>query len=202
MLSDHYKRPLKDLRISVTDRCNFRCTYCMPLDEYEWLEKSEVLSFEEITRVVRLFVRLGVEKVRLTGGAIGRAIAPAGASRGSHEAIDLRDGGPLLGGLGVGQAVHNLRDAIGQQLLGLDASDQASVDAALIALDGTPNKKRLGANALIAVSMAVLHAAAQATGLPPWQYVSGGNRSGCRYRRFKFLAVGRTPVAGPIFKTS
>lgn len=68
MLSDHYQRPLKDLRISVTDRCNFRCTYCMPLDEYEWLEKSEVLSFEEITRLVRLFVRLGVEKVRLTGG--------------------------------------------------------------------------------------------------------------------------------------
>lgn len=68
MLSDHYQRPLTDLRISVTDRCNFRCTYCMPLDEYEWLEKSEVLSFEEITRLVRLFVQLGVEKVRLTGG--------------------------------------------------------------------------------------------------------------------------------------
>ncbi len=68
MLPDSYDRPLKDLRISVTDRCNFRCTYCMPLDEYEWLEKSEVLSFEEITRVVRLFVLLGVEKVRLTGG--------------------------------------------------------------------------------------------------------------------------------------
>lgn len=68
MLPDSYNRPLKDLRISVTDRCNFRCTYCMPLDEYEWLEKGEVLSFEEITRVVRLFVHLGVEKVRLTGG--------------------------------------------------------------------------------------------------------------------------------------
>ena len=68
MLRDTYNRPLKDLRISVTDRCNFRCTYCMPLDEYEWLEKSEVLSFEEITRLVRLFVQLGVEKIRLTGG--------------------------------------------------------------------------------------------------------------------------------------
>jgi len=113
-------------------------------------------------------------EVRLTGGAIGRAIAPAGASRGSHEAVDLRDGGALLGGLGVEQAVLNLRSTIGQQLLGLDASDQAGVDAALIALDGTPNKKRLGANALIAVSMAVLHAAAQAAGLPLWRYVSGG----------------------------
>ena len=68
MLRDTYHRPLKDLRISVTDRCNFRCSYCMPLDEYEWLEKSEILSFEEITRLARLFVRLGVEKIRLTGG--------------------------------------------------------------------------------------------------------------------------------------
>ena len=68
MLRDTYNRPIKDLRISVTDRCNFRCTYCMPLDEYEWLEKSEVLSFEEITRFVRLFMQLGVEKIRLTGG--------------------------------------------------------------------------------------------------------------------------------------
>ena len=68
MLRDTYTRPVRDLRISVTDRCNFRCTYCMPLDEYEWLEKSEVLSFEEITRLARLFVQLGVEKIRLTGG--------------------------------------------------------------------------------------------------------------------------------------
>jgi GTP 3',8-cyclase len=68
MLHDTYNRPVRDLRISVTDRCNFRCTYCMPLDEYEWLEKSEVLSFEEITRLARLFVQLGVKKIRLTGG--------------------------------------------------------------------------------------------------------------------------------------
>lgn len=68
MLHDTYNRPLKDLRISVTDRCNFRCTYCMPLDEYEWLPKADILSFEEITRLARLFVSLGVEKIRLTGG--------------------------------------------------------------------------------------------------------------------------------------
>ncbi len=68
MLRDTYNRPVRDLRISVTDRCNFRCTYCMPLDEYEWLEKSEILSFEEIARLARLFVQLGVEKLRLTGG--------------------------------------------------------------------------------------------------------------------------------------
>jgi len=65
---DAYKRPLRDLRISVTDRCNFRCTYCMPLDEYEWLPKEDILTFEEITRLARLFISLGVEKIRLTGG--------------------------------------------------------------------------------------------------------------------------------------
>ena len=68
MLRDTYNRPVRDLRISVTDRCNFRCTYCMPLDEYEWLEKKEILSFEEITRLTNLFVHLEVEKIRLTGG--------------------------------------------------------------------------------------------------------------------------------------
>ncbi|MBI4527292.1 MAG: GTP 3',8-cyclase MoaA [Deltaproteobacteria bacterium] len=68
MLRDLYKRPIKDLRISVTDRCNFRCTYCMPYDEYTWIEKAEILTFEEITRLTSLFVQLGVQKVRLTGG--------------------------------------------------------------------------------------------------------------------------------------
>ena len=68
MVVDVYQRPLRDLRISVTDRCNFRCTYCMPLDEYEWINKKEILTFEEITRLAILFVRLGVEKIRLTGG--------------------------------------------------------------------------------------------------------------------------------------
>ena len=68
MLRDTYNRPVRDLRIPVTDRCKFRCTYCMPLDEYEWLEKKEILSFEEIARLTNLFVHLGVEKIRLTGG--------------------------------------------------------------------------------------------------------------------------------------
>jgi GTP 3',8-cyclase len=68
MLVDAYQRPIRDLRISVTDRCNFRCSYCMPLDEYEWIEKKEILTFEEITRLARLFIQFGVEKIRLTGG--------------------------------------------------------------------------------------------------------------------------------------
>ena len=68
MVRDVYKRPVKDLRISVTDRCNFRCTYCMPLEEYVWIDRHEILTFEEITRLARLFVVLGVEKIRITGG--------------------------------------------------------------------------------------------------------------------------------------
>ncbi|MFY9609371.1 MAG: GTP 3',8-cyclase MoaA [Blastocatellia bacterium] len=68
MVLDRYNRPVRDLRISVTDRCNFRCTYCMPFDEYVWIDKREILTFEEITRLASLFVPLGVNKIRLTGG--------------------------------------------------------------------------------------------------------------------------------------
>ncbi len=68
MVTDSFQRPLKDLRISVTDRCNFRCTYCMPLDEYEWIDKKEILTFEEIERIAKLFIARGVDKIRLTGG--------------------------------------------------------------------------------------------------------------------------------------
>ena len=92
-------------------------------------------------------------EVRLAGGAHGRAIAPAGASTGSGEATDLRDGGDFLGGYGVGRAVANINGVIAGALAGMDARDQAAVDAVLIALDGTPRKSRLGGNALIAVSM-------------------------------------------------
>lgn len=67
-MRDAFNRPIKDLRISVTDRCNYRCTYCMPLEEYVWIDRSEILSFEEITRLSRLFAGLGVEKIRITGG--------------------------------------------------------------------------------------------------------------------------------------
>src|SRR5215831_3212580 len=68
MNADMLARPMRDLRVSVTDRCNFRCNYCMPFDEYTWIQRSEVLSFEEITRLTGIFVGLGVRKVRLTGG--------------------------------------------------------------------------------------------------------------------------------------
>ncbi|MFM0705068.1 phosphopyruvate hydratase [Paraburkholderia sediminicola] len=110
--------------------------------------------------------------VELTNGVGGRGIAPAGASRGSNEAIDLRDGGSLLAGFGVQRALSNVDEIIAPALLGMDAMDQAAVDAILIALDGTPNKARLGGNATIATSMAVLNAAAAAAGMPLWRYLA------------------------------
>ena len=112
-------------------------------------------------------------EVHLHGGAVGRAIAPAGASTGSGEAVDLRDGGPRQGGLDVTRAVGHVKGPIAEALRGFDAADQAGLDRVLIDLDGTPNKGRLGGNALIAVSMAAAHAAAAAAGLPLWKYLGG-----------------------------
>jgi enolase len=113
-------------------------------------------------------------EVDLAGGARGRAIAPAGASRGSREAIDLRDGGTRLGGMDVLMAVEHINKPISSALTGRDALDQAGIDAALIALDGTENKAKLGGNAMVAVSLAVAHAAAAAVEMPLWCHLSGG----------------------------
>ena len=115
-------------------------------------------------------------EVTLGGGAMGRAIAPAGASRGTWEAIDLRDGGLRFGGLDVGQALANVSGPIRAALLHADALDQAAVDAKLVALDGTPNKAKLGGNATVAVSLAVAHAAAAAGRLPLWKHLAGGGQ--------------------------
>ena len=112
-------------------------------------------------------------EVALAGGARGRAIAPAGASRGTHEAIDLRDGGARLGGMDVAGAVANVNGAIARALAGMEARDQAAVDAALAALDGTPDRSRLGGNATTAVSLAVLHAAAADAGVPVYRQLMG-----------------------------
>jgi enolase 1/2/3 len=112
-------------------------------------------------------------EVMLRCGAIGRAIAPAGASTGTGEALDRRDGGTRFGGFDVRQAVAAVNQEIGAAIAGMDASAQGLIDERLIALDGTPNKARLGANATVAVSMAVAHAAAAATGVPLWRYLLG-----------------------------
>jgi enolase len=112
--------------------------------------------------------------VELGGGARGRAAVPSGASTGEHEAVELRDGDKKRYlGKGVLKAVRNVNDIIGPKILGLDARDQVTVDETMIDLDGTPNKGRLGANAILAVSLAVAKAAAQQANLPLYKYLGG-----------------------------
>lgn len=114
-----------------------------------------------------------VEATTSTGES-GRAIVPSGASTGRHEALELRDGDPARhGGLGVLKAVAHVRGEIAKALEGIDVEDQPAIDAALIALDGTPNKSRLGANALLGASLAVAHAAATSRGRPLYEHLHG-----------------------------
>ena len=114
-------------------------------------------------------------EVLLENGATGRAIVPSGASTGEHEAVELRDGGKRFLGKGVLQAVSNVNNEIRELLLGLDGLDQQTIDKKLIALDGTENKSRLGANALLGVSLAVARAASSARNLPLYKSVGGDN---------------------------
>ena len=114
--------------------------------------------------------------VELASGASGRAAVPSGASTGRFEAVELRDGDPQVYlGKGVGRAVQNVRDEIGPALQGLDAADQGAIDAALVSLDGTKNKARLGANAILGASLAVAKSAAAEAGVPLYRWVGGAD---------------------------
>ena len=112
--------------------------------------------------------------VRLESGVMGRAAVPSGASTGEHEALELRDADPKrYQGKGVLRAVQHIEETIAPALRGMDAANQLAVDRALLELDGTPNKERLGANSILAVSMATSRAAADELGLPLFQYLGG-----------------------------
>ena len=111
--------------------------------------------------------------VRLSGGVVASAAVPSGASTGMHEATELRDGGDRYGGKGVLDAVKNVNEVLGPALVGVDALEQAELDSLLLELDGTPNKSNLGANALLAVSLAAARAAAQTVELPLYRYLGG-----------------------------
>lgn len=136
-----------------------------------------------MTRIARLSAREILDSrghptvevdVVLEDGSIGRAAVPSGASTGRHEALELRDGDPVrYGGKGVQEAVRHIHDLIAPVLLGKQADEQAAIDQALITLDGTENKARLGANAVLGVSLAVAKAAAAARGLPLYRYLGG-----------------------------
>src|SRR4051794_26196295 len=119
-------------------------------------------------------------EVEVTGaaGAWGRAIVPSGASTGRHEAVELRDGDPArYGGKGVRRAVANVCREFGPRLIGLPCDDQGRIDQMVIDLDGTPNKARLGANAILGVSLACAHAGAAARGVPLWRYLDETGRA-------------------------
>ncbi|MGN7309553.1 phosphopyruvate hydratase [Alkalicoccobacillus gibsonii] len=112
-------------------------------------------------------------EVYVESGAMGRALVPSGASTGEYEAVELRDGGDRFMGKGVLTAVANVNDVIAPKLIGVDAMDQLGIDKLLLELDGTKNKAKLGANAILGVSMAVAHAAAKALGIPLYVYLGG-----------------------------
>ncbi|KAA3636725.1 MAG: phosphopyruvate hydratase [Armatimonadetes bacterium] len=114
-------------------------------------------------------------EVRLDGGGFGRAIVPSGASTGALEAVELRDGGSRYGGKGVLTAVANVNGSIADSLIGMDATRQEAVDQIMVDLDGTPNKANLGANAILAVSLATARAAAAGVDLPTYRYLGGAN---------------------------
>ena len=131
-------------------------------------------------------------EVRLADGALGRAAVPSGASTGAYEAVELRDGDrDRYGGKGVLKAVANVNDLIAPALAGMPAEEQERVDATLIALDGTPNKSKLGANAILSVSLAVAHAAADSASLPLYQYLSKGAAELMPLPLFNILNGGR-----------
>ncbi|MBO4746172.1 MAG: phosphopyruvate hydratase [Alphaproteobacteria bacterium] len=110
--------------------------------------------------------------VTLSGGAMGRAAVPSGASTGSFEALELRDGGTAFMGKGVSKAVANVNDIIAPQIMGMDASAQTALDEKMLGIDGTPNKDKLGANAILAVSMAAARAVANQKGMPLYKYIA------------------------------
>ena len=117
----------------------------------------------------------------LSGGARGRAAVPSGASTGSFEALELRDGGDAYMGKGVTTAVRNVNEIIAPAIIGMMANDQTALDEKMLALDGTPNKEKLGANAILAVSLAAAHASANQSGIPLYKYIAGvyGNANPC-----------------------
>ena len=151
--------------------------------------------------------------VVLADGSVGRAAVPSGASTGAHEATELRDGDPKrFAGKGVRKAVASVTDVIGPAIAGLDAADQAGLDGVLIELDGTPNKSRLGANALLGVSLAAAHAAAASADLPLYRYLGGVGARTLPVPMFNILNGGKhaqgstdfqefmvMPVASPTF---
>src|SRR5512143_3023564 len=147
-------------------------------------QQSEIHRGVFMSEIVDIFAREVLDSrgnptveadVILESGAMGRAIVPSGASTGEREALELRDGGPRYQGKGVQNAVNNVIEVIAPAVMGMDAIEQAVIDRTMIDIDGTENKSKLGANAMLAVSLAVAKAAAEDAGLPLYHYLGGPN---------------------------
>ena len=137
-------------------------------------------------------------EVVLESGAVGTAAVPSGASTGVHEALELRDGDKgRYGGKGVQKAVENVNTVIAEEIVGLAVVDQKGVDEAMLALDGTPNKAKLGANAVLGVSLAVAKAAADTVGLPLYRYIGGVYAHVLPVPMMNILNGGKHAVDGP-----
>ena len=140
-------------------------------------------------------------EIQLSGGAFGRAAVPSGASTGVHEAVELRDGDELMyGGKGVLQAVHNVNAILAEELIGADALDQVTIDRFMMELDATENKGKLGANAILGVSLAVAKAAASAAGLPLYRYLGGVNAHALPVPMMNILNGGKHAVNSTDFQ--
>ena len=140
-------------------------------------------------------------EIQLSGGAIGRAAVPSGASTGVHEAVELRDGDEqVYGGKGVLQAVHNVNTILAEELIGADALDQVTIDRFMLELDGTENKSKLGANAILGVSLAAAKAAASAAGLPLYRYLGGVNAHALPVPMMNILNGGKHAVNSTDFQ--
>lgn len=161
-------------------RCPFNILWLQKLITFAHEFKSFLMSFISNIVARQILDSRGNPTVEVdvhtSDGHMGRAAVPSGASTGKHEAVELRDGDKKIYlGKGVLKAVENVTDTISEELYGWDITDQQGIDKAMLAMDGTENKSKLGANATLAVSMAVAKAAAQATGLPLYRYVGGAN---------------------------
>lgn len=133
-------------------------------------------------------------EVSLDSGATGRAIVPSGASTGEHEAVELRDGGSRYLGKGVAKAVDNVNSIIAPAIIGMDATEQRVVDFALIDLDGTENKSRLGANAILGTSLAIARAVADELELPLFRSIGGPNAHVLPVPMMNVIKIGRAHV--------
>src|SRR3972149_7043819 len=164
-----------------------------PVDTIEEIEAREVLDSRGQPTVE-------VEVV-LTDGVFGRAVVPSGASTGKFEALELRDGDPKrFGGRGVLKAIRNIREEIAPALIGFSALEQEAIDTKLIEMDGTPSKGRLGANAILGVSLAVAHAGAAYLGLPLYRYLGGVGANRLPVPMFNLINGGKHAPGGAGFQ--